>query len=41
VVIVVNNLFVKIDPRITVAHCAGYAARLLLAGAAGGFVLGR
>jgi hypothetical protein len=41
VVIVVNNLFVKIDPRITIAHCAGYAARLLLAGAAGGFVLGR
>jgi len=41
VVIVVNNLFVKIDPKITFAHCAGYAARLLLAGAAGGFVLGR
>ena len=41
VVIVVNNLFVKIDPKITVAHCAGYAARLLLAGAAGGFALGR
>jgi hypothetical protein len=41
VVIVVNNLFVKIDPKITLAHCAGYAARLLLAGAAGGFVLGR
>ena len=41
VVVVVNNLFVKIDPRITIAHCAGYAARLLLAGAAAGFVLGR
>jgi hypothetical protein len=41
VVIIVNNLFVKIDPRITVAHCAGYAARLLLAGAAAGFVLSR
>ena len=41
VVIVVNNLFVKIDPKITIAHCAGYAARLLLAGAAGGFALGR
>ena len=41
VVIVVNNLFVKIDPKITIAHCLGYAARLLLAGAAGGFVLAR
>jgi|SRR5579859_6686039 hypothetical protein len=41
VVIIVNNLFVKIDARITVAHCAGYAARLLLAGAAAGFVLSR
>jgi len=41
VVIVVNNLFVKIDPRITVAHCVGYAARLLLAGAAAGVALGR
>jgi hypothetical protein len=41
VVIVVANMFVKIDPKITFAHCAGYAARLLLAGAAAGFVLGR
>ena len=41
VVIVVANMFVKMDPRITVAHCAGYAARLLLAGAAAGFVLAR
>ena len=40
-VIVINNLFVKIDPKITVAHCLGYGARLLLAGAAGGFVLAR
>ena len=41
VVIVVANMFVKMDPRITVAHCLGYAARLLLAGAAVGFVLSR
>jgi len=41
VVIVVANMFVKMDPKITVAHCAGYAARLLLAGAAAGFVLSR
>ncbi|MFI4950480.1 MAG: hypothetical protein ACHP7A_05530 [Caulobacterales bacterium] len=41
VVIVVANLFVKIDQKISVAHCIGYAARLLLAGAAAGFVLGR
>jgi hypothetical protein len=41
VVIVVNNLFVKIDPKITIAHCVGYAARLLLAGAAAGLALGR
>ncbi len=41
VVIVVANMFVKIDPKITIAHCAGYAARLLLAGAAAGFVLSR
>ena len=41
VVIIVSNMFVKMDPKITVAHCLGYAARLLLAGAAAGFVLGR
>lgn len=40
VVIVVNGLFVKIDPKITAAHCAGYLARMLLAGVAGGVVLG-
>ncbi len=39
VVIVVNNMFVKIDTKITIAHCAGYAARLLLAGAAAGVAL--
>jgi hypothetical protein len=41
VVIVVANMFVKMDPKITFAHCAGYAARLLLAGGAAGLVLAR
>jgi hypothetical protein len=41
VVIIVANMFVKMDPKITFAHCVGYAARLLLAGAAAGFVLAR
>jgi hypothetical protein len=40
-VIVINNMFVKIDRRITIAHCAGYGARLLIAGAAAGLALGR
>ena len=39
IVIVVNGMFIKIDPKITAAHCAGYLARMLLAGAAAGFVL--
>ncbi|HEY2359003.1 MAG TPA: hypothetical protein VGH86_16250 [Phenylobacterium sp.] len=41
VVIIVSNMFVKMDPKITFAHSVGYGARLLLAGAAAGFVLGR
>jgi hypothetical protein len=40
-VIVINNMFVKIDRKITIAHCAGYGARLLIAGAAAGLALGR
>ncbi len=39
VVIVVNGLFIKLDFRITVAHCLGYGARLGLAGIAAGMVL--
>ncbi len=39
-VIVVNGLFIKIDPKITFAHCLGYLARMALAGAAAGAVLG-
>jgi hypothetical protein len=38
-VIVVNGLFVKLDTRITFAHCLGYLARMLIAGAAAGLVL--
>jgi hypothetical protein len=37
-VIIVANMFVKMDPMITVAHCLGYGVRLLLAGAAGGLI---
>ncbi|MGZ6016949.1 MAG: hypothetical protein ACXWKM_14515 [Phenylobacterium sp.] len=40
-VVVINNMFVKVDRRITIAHCAGYGARLLVAGAAAGLALGR
>ena len=40
-VIVINNMFVKMDRKITIAHVAGYGARLLVAGAAAGLALGR
>jgi hypothetical protein len=40
VVIVVNGLFMKIDPRITLSHCLGYGARIMLAGLAAGIALG-
>jgi len=40
-VIIVANMFVKMDRRITFAHCAGYAARMLIAGAAAGLLFGR
>jgi hypothetical protein len=39
-VIVINGLFIKIDPRITLAHCLGYGARIVLAGLAAGVALG-
>ena len=35
-VLVVNGMFIKIDPRITFAHCVGYLARFLLAGLGAG-----
>ena len=38
--IIINGMFIKIDPKITVAHCLGYLARMLLAGIAAGLVMG-
>jgi len=40
VAIAVNGLFIKLDAKITAAHCLGYSARNLLAGAAAGLALG-
>ncbi len=40
VVIVINNLFIKIDPRITLSHSLGYLARMALAGLAAGLAMG-
>lgn len=39
VILVINGLFIKIDPKITFAHCLGYLVRLLIAGAAAGIAL--
>ena len=39
VVILVNGFFIKIDGKITFAHCLGWLARMALAGAAAGLVL--
>ena len=39
VVVIVNGLFIKIDRKITFAHALGYLARILLAGAAGGWAV--
>jgi len=39
VVVVVNGFFIKIDPKVTFAHCLGWLVRMLIAGAAAGFVL--
>lgn len=40
VILVVNGFFIKMDPRITIAHCLGWLVRMALAGAAAGYVLG-
>ncbi len=40
VVIIVNGMFIKIDPKITLSHCLGYGARMLLAGLGAGIALG-
>ena len=39
VVLVINGFFIKVDGRITFAHCLGWLARMALAGAAAGYVL--
>jgi len=39
VILVINGMFVKIDRKITFAHCLGYLARMLIAGVAAGIAL--
>ena len=38
-IVVINGFFIKIDGKITFAHCLGYLTRMLLAGGAAGFAL--
>lgn len=38
-IMAINGLFIKLDPRVIVAHSIGYLLRFVLAGAAGGFAL--
>ena len=38
-IMVINGLFIKLDPRIIVAHSIGYLLRFVLAGAAAGLAL--
>ena len=40
VILLVNGLFIKIDPKVTVAHCVGWFARMALAGVSAALVLG-
>ena len=40
VILLVNGLFIKIDPKVTLAHCLGWAARMALAGFAAAIALG-
>ncbi|HTQ13253.1 MAG TPA: DUF1761 family protein [Rhizomicrobium sp.] len=40
VVSVTNGLWIRIDPRVTFAHCLGYLARFVIAGIAAALVLG-
>ena len=39
VILVINGFFIKLDGKITFAHCLGWLARMALAGAAAGYVL--
>ena len=40
VILPVNGLFIKIDPKVTIAHCLGWFARMALAGIAAAIALG-
>jgi hypothetical protein len=40
VILLVNGLFIKIDPKVTVAHCLGWFARMGLAGVSAAIALG-
>lgn len=40
VVLIVNGLFIKIDPKVTLAHCLGWFARMALAAIATAIALG-
>ncbi|HXL98557.1 MAG TPA: hypothetical protein VN932_01400 [Rhizomicrobium sp.] len=40
VVAITNGIWIKIAPAVTFAHCLGYLARFLIAGAAAAFALG-
>jgi hypothetical protein len=40
-VVLTNSFFVKLDPKITLAHCVGYGVRLALAGGVAGLMFGR
>jgi hypothetical protein len=39
VILVINGFFIKIDPKITFAHCLGWLVRMAIAGVAAGLVL--
>jgi len=38
-VVIINGMFIKLDPKITFAHGLGYGARILMAGLAAGLAL--
>ncbi|MEI9990399.1 MAG: DUF1761 family protein [Rhizomicrobium sp.] len=39
VILAINGFFIKIDGKVTFAHCLGWLARMALAGGAAGYVL--
>ena len=40
VILLVNSLFIKLDPKVTISHCLGWFARMALAGVSAAVVLG-